>query len=1425
KAEKSHELLASAVPGGIMGGYMEPGFPFYYINDRMLRYLGYESEQQFVEAIGGLIDNCMLPEDRPHVNREVAAQIAASGEYAVEYRMRRRDGSYLWVHDIGQRVKAEDGRDAILSVCCDITPEKEHARFLDGLVDNLNGSLAIYAVDEKNRRTIPLYLSDRMGASQNLSHEEYTRLYGTNGMESIYEDDRERVWAAMADSVRQHTAPSVTFRVIEKEGKTRWVNASFAQYGEKDNLPVILVMFTPVSMQYDLQMRALNQENTGIAMIDADTHEVYYVNDAMFHLLNLEAADYTGHRCPEILFGCGGSCEDCQLAEAVRRTTMDETLLVRGKWLAVHAERQSWNDKTVVSLYARDVTRQHVTSQQLSDLVHNAPGGVCMYRWDGKTLEPVVVSARVARLFGLDSGDEAGKERTVDKRRVHPDDLPELLKNVARNLNRPNEEHSHTYRVWNSRLNSWRWINASAVCVPREDGTQMVYVNYSDVNEAKELEQRLRQEEEMLQTACDFAHIWSWVYEIPQNRIRPSRMLREDFGMPEALENFPDSWLNMGFILPEFAQLHRDKMEEIRRGANSVEFEVRIRHRDGSTHWSRIRFNRLARNPDLAICTAQLIDDEKILQARVELEKQKRMGSDHRMIGYVVTNVTRNAVQEREAIRPGAPMAQVGLTLEQSMEQAMPGIAPQDRERYRTLHERDALLRAYGEGRTALEFEGRALGPNGEQLWSRAALTLLRDPATGDVLLYEYVYDIHSQKMLEEITLNTAKYDYERVASVNLAADQMTAINLGPSGEQYTVDVWNYTEHARAYGEREVPETDRAMFMRGVSLEHVRAELAHSDSCEFSHRVREWDGSIGWRRTRYSYYNREAGLCLMTRADVTQVVREEERKARQLSEALHEARSALEAREALRVERERIYTALFSIVPMVISSNITRNEYVMLNYDTYTTKKAARSGAYDELIRVGVSTVPDDQQQTFEQAFCRENVLRAYGEGRKSVVLEHRQLGDDGVTRWIETRVIFVKSEKDGDLYTITLAQDINARKEQEARLQAALTAAEAATQAKSEFLSRMSHEIRTPMNAIMGMTAIARDNSADFLQVKDCLDKIDMSSRFLLTLINDILEMSRIETGHTELKHVEFSFDSLVESIRTVVEPLALKSGIRYEFLNNAHPDSHYLGDATRVQQVLVNLIGNAIKFTRREGRVRFSVNIVSETDACTRFRFVVADTGIGMSEAFMQKLFTPFTQEDGSNTSQYGGSGLGLAISKSLVEAMGGVIHAESFPGVGSTFSVELPLDRLTCAAQPLEAPVPPDLSVLEGRRVLMAEDHPLNVAVARKLLERKGLKVDVAENGQVAVEKINASQPGFYDAVLMDIRMPVMDGWCATRAIRALDRPDAKSLPIIAMTANALDEDRQRSREAGMNAHLAKPFEPALLYAELARWIAAR
>lgn len=369
------------------------------------------------------------------------------------------------------------------------------------------------------------------------------------------------------------------------------------------------------------------------------------------------------------------------------------------------------------------------------------------------------------------------------------------------------------------------------------------------------------------------------------------------------------------------------------------------------------------------------------------------------------------------------------------------------------------------------------------------------------------------------------------------------------------------------------------------------------------------------------------------------------------------------------------------------------------------------------------------------------------------------------------------------------------------------------ASRAKSEFLSRMSHEIRTPMNGIIGMTAIALQQNQTPERIMDCLQKIQSSSDYLLGLINDILDMSKIESGKMKLEPFNFNIDEMFGTIRELILTQSLARKIR--FVQEIELENHwFMADRMRISQVLINLLGNAVKFTPEGGSITLTVKETPLSRQESSLYFAVKDTGIGIAKEEQDRVFRSFEQAANRNPSKQQGTGLGLSISSRLVQMMGSNIQLESAPGMGSTFSFTIPLTL----GEDEQTREEKEEIFFEGRRILVVEDNELNAEIAQYLLEERGFAVDCVYDGSQAVERIRTTQPGTYDVILMDIMMPVMDGLEATRTIRSMDREDCHTIPIIAMSANAFDEDLKKSVECGMNGHLSKPVEVDKLYETL-------
>ena len=382
------------------------------------------------------------------------------------------------------------------------------------------------------------------------------------------------------------------------------------------------------------------------------------------------------------------------------------------------------------------------------------------------------------------------------------------------------------------------------------------------------------------------------------------------------------------------------------------------------------------------------------------------------------------------------------------------------------------------------------------------------------------------------------------------------------------------------------------------------------------------------------------------------------------------------------------------------------------------------------------------------------------------------------------------------------------------AELLRAAKKAEAANEAKTEFLQRMSHDIRTPINGICGMIDVADHYAEDMKKQTECRAKIKEASHLLLELINEVLDMSKLESDEVILEEIPFNLNSISEEILGVIEQMAAEQNIRILWEEKEVTHWNLIGSPVHVKRILMNILSNAVKYNKENGYVYISCReIPSKQTAMTTLEFVCRDTGIGMTEAFQKRIFEPFAQEHVGSRTKFAGTGLGMPITKKLVEKMGGIISFESKEGTGTTFVIRIPFRIDTDRKDRTETEEKMETSI-QGLHVLLTEDNELNMEIAEFVLRNEGTVVTKAWNGQEAVDIFGKSSPGEFDVILMDIMMPVMNGYEAAKMIRSLDREDAKVIPIIAMTANAFIEDRMRAKEAGMDEHIAKPVDGKLL-----------
>ncbi|MDD3164740.1 MAG: ATP-binding protein [Oscillospiraceae bacterium] len=843
---------------------------------------------------------------------------------------------------------------------------------------------------------------------------------------------------------------------------------------------------------------------------------------------------------------------------------------------------------------------------------------------------------------------------------------------------------------------------------------------------------------------------------------------------------------------------------------------------------------------------------------------------------------------------------------------------PEDRATFEKYFSREALLRAFSGGRHEVSLEYRQKSRDGQYHWMRTKVVFLhRERGEACAMMFLRSIDERKQAELsraqklsraladtEEARRQKAEYDeivttivnhYESAYLVMPEKDLCTEIRKAENCRFFRSDV-PYGTLVRQYTRKFVQPAFQEPFQRGL-LRPIGADF-----------------ELTYQKTDESWMTVQ---CMALRAKNEWIL------------CFSDATKQMEGVQA-RQDAMEYFDSLVSDAVLSYTINVSRDllaTELEIDHNGVNQKLLPELGleapcSFNEMIRRRSEKVSPEFQKSYLAFFRTDYFLKIFNSGVYEAGIEYDVRDDTGAQVYMRIRntVLLKRQVGTGDVLAVLIFKDITeayAKEYQQKQvLQRALEEADRANHAKTEFLSNMSHDIRTPMNAIIGMTEIARQSTGDIAKVSECLEKIEHASKHLLCLINDVLEMSRIESGRMRLAPVPFSLAQACHELMDIVRPQMQK---RNQTLRAAAIDVEHeavIGDMLRLNQVLVNLLGNAVKYTPERGEIGFTVREErGRTPEDAQYVFTVSDNGIGMSESFLQYAFQPFTREENETVNQIEGTGLGLAITKNIIEKMGGTIVCDSAPGEGSTFTVRLPLrlqphgqselplsaaqprcalvlevdqqaaqplcrmlqqlgfatdtqnaphcdesaydlvlrgdadSRTGCACLQLRRKACGNLSEREitervqqpiffsdlcralagipaqaptalpqlnyaGKTVLLAEDNALNTEIATALLRRIGLQVEHAGNGQQAVQMFAGAEEGHYAAVFMDIMMPVMNGYTAAKAIRELRRDDA-FVPIIAMTANAFADDREKALHYGMNAHIAKPINVRTLY----------
>lgn len=912
----------------------------------------------------------------------------------------------------------------------------------------------------------------------------------------------------------------------------------------------------------------------------------------------------------------------------------------------------------------------------------------------------------------------------------------------------------------------------------------------------KQMEERLMESRQNLSVAIRHAGIHYWTYDLMTNRVYMDKHTSQDFQLAATFENYPEDWFNKGMVYPEDIPNYMEEINKIRNGAPHANFMARIYNLSLKHYeWRNFKFTTFydaEGMPSYAIATSEEVEDYK------KLENQLRQVMSQNGILSWELNLREHTMESIGA--SNWKQSEMAMNRQES-EKSIPSAFLQ----YYTVYEEDLekcreMFEQLYQGKENVTEQIRCRknsdkNSNRNFNWYQFNFTIVEKEEEVPIRAIGTSRDITLEKRMEQLYQEEQKMHLTEDASL-LASSR---INL----TQGIVESMKYGGKSVPYGE--------ISFLTGLKerISHFFdvVQIDEEDEKKFSvenliHSYREGVENLekifmAKTKDKNQYIYVKMSCKLMERPDTGDII------------AFFYYRNYTK-HYTDQLTMETLLKTDYELAGIIFAN--TQNLYIISSDVLYSVPGYVNLDYDSEIQRLAKFLDKERAEEILEKVSFA--YVRKMLESKPVYTIDIDWKGDE--IRHKQLRYTYADEEKSVILFTRIDVEDIvQKEKEKQLQLEEALNAAEKANNAKTEFLSTVSHEIRTPLNVIIGMTQMAKEEASDYNAVMESIEEIEVSSSHLLNLVNNILDVAKIESGEFSMHTQRYSYRELKKNVINLIRPLCRQKNITF-IQEEFGEQRDIMIDKVRLNQVLFNLLSNAVKYTPEHGEVRLIYHDKVK-DGMLEAEFVIKDNGIGMSKEFQEQMFKPFTQERNAVTESTQGTGLGLPIVKGIIDKMGGTLTVESELGKGSSFYV-----RITAPLAEDEMMLDDKIEVsrvnFSGKVILVVEDHNLNRMIISRLLTKRGATVLLANDGKEGVETFQKSETGSIDAILMDVRMPVMDGLEATSKIRSLAREDAKTVPIFAMTANAYDEDRDKSSAAGMNEHISKPIDTTVLYSTL-------
>lgn len=1273
------------------------------------------------------------------------------------------------------------------------------------IINAIPGGVAIYKVSDIFET---VYYSDGVPALSGYSRDEYDLLIKQDAADLIYQEDAAMVIRKIRQVLEAGKSASFEFRKQHRDGHIVWVNVHARKIGEDGGHPLLQCVFHNISAFKQAReelAHVINSIPGGIAAYDFNDMQNprrLFCSDGVAKLFGCsDAADlqhYAANPWSMVFKEDYQRVYDAFQHMFISSDTLDLSYRITRKDQVL--EWVHLNGKAINGIFYAVFTGMSDEAKLFQQISNEAAQGI--YVIDKKNHDLLYYNENV-ELFLTGKNNAWGKKCYTA---LHDKQTPCTFcpLSMIKNIEKPQELTFANGKSYEIRAKELEWNGLPAYTL---------FIN--DITDKITSSRKTEQLEQFYQT-------------LVQNLPGGIAVIRFDMAKKQMLpEYISEGFAAMtGMSTDEAyalykndatAGVHPDDLDYIigrlnqhlKKHLDTCESIYRLRKKDGSYIWIKNNSSLILSPNEIPLIYAVYSDITKEIEAQNKL-RQKYNDLLLRQQNYPLSNeilsgycdITANRILRIYDKTGIDPLQKFGFERQNFFKGLATLIeSPEERQHFLNTFLNAPLLEKFAQGINSQELECFIRMPHDNSgHYLKCVINMIESPDNGHTIGVLSVLDLTQFKINDQISMHLAHAHYDFIATCDFNSDSYQLFFTNSKANLMPPEQGSYSKNIVAFLQTFTVPKDREFCMEMFDPANMQRRLYHENSYSFHYSLKDEQGHIYTKNMIVFLIDQRLNKVGMARADITDYVRE---------------------------QRALLNTLAYTFEQLSIINLVTKEftmytrKSVLQNLSPY--KCADFNRALHKLSLPYTKLAADE---TAAEKFSLPVILSRLAEKPQGYEFTLPYLANDGSEKNKQINVLW----GDEGHHTICLVRCdvtdiISAEKNSRSVLQNALDLAQEANRAKTDFLSAMSHDIRTPMNAIIGMTDLALDDLDNRQHLSEYLDIIKSSSSHLLTLINDILDMSRIEKGKLKLARTSFNLSVEIDRFCSRYQLLMDKNSLN--FLHNTELlHCNCIGDTAQLQRIWDNLVSNACKFTPPGGTVTFSAcELPSDNERLGWYKFTISDTGIGIDSESLQHLFDPFFRSSDVISKHIEGSGLGLAIVKNIVDYKGGTISVASKPGEGTTFTVTLPLHFDTAAEHPVEKPTHTFGSAdfdFSGKSLLLAEDHPINQKIAELILEKTGAAVTIVENGLQCTELFTGSAKGSFDAILMDIQMPVMNGYEAAQAIRSSTHPQSATIPIIAMTANAFAEDIKNALSAGMNAHIAKPIDPQKLYETLAAYI---